>query len=224
MEVLLTEISSQVTHKTVKAGSSVFHPSPRTPIFMGEMCFLDFLFSVAWLPGFHFTCELISVTCLSGSIFSSFLVLCFRVLARILRQAFAAPPTHMGKIRRLALPWVQFFAQPSSTRRPPPALSHGTLPSGQWGVRAGRGWGALIRKVARKFVPRATRDVEFSPRWGWFEEGGMVNGRTRSRGDARCKMLPEFFPPKAFLRGRRWFGCTVVGNKFASSTQNRKSS
>ena len=29
----------------------------------------------------------------------------------------------------------------------------------------------------------------------------MVNGRTRSRGDARCKMLPEFFPRRRFFGG-----------------------
>ena len=47
LDVLLSEISSQVKHKTVKVESCVFHPSPRTHIFRVEVLFL--IFSFRWL-------------------------------------------------------------------------------------------------------------------------------------------------------------------------------
>ena len=97
MGVLLSEISLQVPHETVKVVSCVFQPSARTHIFRVEMLFSAFLFSVVRLSGFHFTCELISVACLSGAIFLIFVVLSFGVLTRILDTAFAAPPTRRGE-------------------------------------------------------------------------------------------------------------------------------
>ena len=39
LDVLLSEISSQVQHKTVKVVSCVFRPSPRTHIFRVEVFF-----------------------------------------------------------------------------------------------------------------------------------------------------------------------------------------
>ena len=62
---------------------SPFAPHPR---FQGRNVFWEFLFSVPWLTGSHFTCELISVTCLSGAIFPIFLVLCFGMLTLILER------------------------------------------------------------------------------------------------------------------------------------------
>ena len=44
LDVLLSEISSQVKHKTVKVESCVFHPSPRTHIFRVEVLFWIFSF------------------------------------------------------------------------------------------------------------------------------------------------------------------------------------
>ena len=73
-----------------------FDPRP-APTFSASKCFFHFLFSVVLLSGFHFTCELISVTCLSGTIFPIFLVLSFGLLTPILERAFAAPPTRRGE-------------------------------------------------------------------------------------------------------------------------------
>ena len=58
-----------------------------------------------------------------------------------------------------------FFASP------PPAPSSCSAPFGDW-TRAGRGRGRGIRKVAPKFLPRATQDASFSPGGCGLRRGG----------------------------------------------------
>ena len=115
---------------------SPFAPHPR---FQGRSVFWEFLFSVPWLTGSHFTCELISVTCLSGTIFSNFLVLSFAVLTHILERAFAAPPTHRGENSTppVALGTIfraTFFNQAPPARAQPrhPALGAMGCPGWAW--------------------------------------------------------------------------------------------
>ena len=122
-----------------QSGKPCFSPLAPHPHFQGRNAFLDFLFSVPWLPGFHFTCELISVACLSGVIFPNFLILFFGLLTRILDPAFAAPPTHTGEdsTSRAALGTIfraTFFNQTPPARAQPrhPALGAMGCPGWAW--------------------------------------------------------------------------------------------
>ena len=80
-----------------KSRELCFSPLAPHSYFQAPSAFSHFLFSVLWLIGFHFTCELISVACLRWTIFLIFVVLCFGQLTRILERAFAVPPTHRGE-------------------------------------------------------------------------------------------------------------------------------